>query len=210
MNTSFSRSLRIGLILLVLAVTALACGPSLTVSKEATLTPEPESTRIEPTAVPTETPVEEATLAPTLTEEVMPTATATSVAEVLESWRIEPFPGATLIATDKTQNLDQAFLAAMDQQVRNLAIPQPYYFEFYVLPQGTTSLDVREHYNKLLTAAGMKKAFDEEGIGGITLTTWLHTSVKGRKYAVQFNPADASRGQEYPISFIIYSKPPAE
>ncbi|MCE1252966.1 MAG: hypothetical protein LWX83_05390 [Anaerolineae bacterium] len=220
MKTIFDRFLKIGLVLLVLVLTSLACGPSLTIKKEATLTARPEVKQPEATLAPTETSVPTTAAQPTQGGAPAPAATVTVTATTAptpaaeeqpsEAWRISPFPQATLIASDHTGNLAPASKEFMDDQVSNLAIPTPYYFEFYVLPAGTTALDVNAHYDKLMKAAGMKLARNDQGWGGVTLMTWLHNSVKGRKYAVQFNPADVSRGQENPVLFIIYSNPPKE
>jgi hypothetical protein len=220
MKSNPGRLLKIGLVVCTLLGVTLGCKISFDTNDTAASQPEAKAETTTEVQQPTEAPVvevtQEATQDVTLETSVTataentavlnPTATITPVT-LKESWRIAPMPGATLVAYDQTPNLDSSAMTVMNQQATYLAIPKPYYFELYYLPAGTTAADVFEHYNALITAAGFKKAMDEEGVRGVTLTTWLHISVKGRKYAVQFNPAGSGDGQKYPALFIIYSKP---
>jgi hypothetical protein len=218
MKSNPGRLLKIGLVVCTLMGVTLGCKISFDTNDIVSSQPEVKTDATVEVQQPTEAPAveEEATQQATLetvatataesTALLNPTATVTPVT-LKESWRIAPMPGATLVAYDQTSNLDASAVAVMDQQAAYLAIPKPYYFELYYLPMNTTAADVLAHYNTLITAAGFKKAMDDEGLRGVTLTTWLHTSVKGRKYAVQFNPAGSGEGQQYPAMFIIYSKP---
>jgi hypothetical protein len=217
MKSNPGRLLKIGLVVCTLMGVTLGCKITFDTNDAVVSKPETKAeatTEVQqPLAIPGEEPepaiaTSEAAPETGITATVVaPTATVTPVT-FKETWRITPMPGAKLVAYDQTPNLAQASSETMDQQAAYLAIPKPYYFEIYTLPQGTTAVDVVTYYNKLITAAGFKKAMDEEGVKGVTLTTWLHTSAKGRKYAVQFNPAGSGDGQTEPVMLIIYSNPP--
>ena len=208
-----TQTLRMSLLLFIIMTITLACGASLGSQKEVAPTPVEEKTPTvieeqstpknapEPAAMPTETLIETPAVADSSNDQVeQPT----------EAWRVVPMTDAKLYASDQMSNPDPNIVSAMDFQARNLAIPKPYYYEFYILSSGATFENVKDHYNSILTGLGMRKALDEEGIKGISVVTWTHPSVKNRKYLVQFNPADPSNGQNYPIMFILYSNPPKE
>ena len=200
---------KIGAAVMVVALSALACSilpsaekPTPTaVVKHATATKAPAPTH-PPKATPTDVPaVQDTEAAPT----DAPIPLDTAVPGPDESWRISPYKGATLSAYDQSPNLDPNWVSAMDKQARNLAIPKPYYFEVYDQPARTSFVNIRDYYDEQITQnGGMKKAQDYTGSNGIALASWVGTSVKNRKYLVQYFPADSKYP---PMMFIMYSNP---
>ena len=67
-----------------------------------------------------------------------------------------------------------------------------------------TEEDIKKHYNDQITANGMKKAFDDVGLHGIGVVTWVDTMIKNKKYLMQFVPGDSDLP---PWTFIMYSHP---
>ena len=198
------------MVLLALIFTTLACGSFPSAAKPVPTKPvkPPVATKAPlPTDVPQPDPTESAapTAEPAPEQVDTPEATAAPVVEGPgESWRIPPFKGATLLAYDQTANIDPNWVSLIDHQARNLAMPKPYYFEIYDLPMGTNYIAIRDYYNEQITQGAMKKAFDDMGSNGIAVATWVGTSVKNRKYLVQYMPA---KDKYVPWMFIMYSNP---
>lgn len=205
--------IKVVILVAVLVLTTLACGifggaapaPTKVVVKQATLAPVPEATATPEAAVaPTDVPVN-TEVAATDVPAASPTEAPTEgSSQMTESWRIAPYPGATLLVYDKTPNIDPSWTAVVEKQARNLAIPKPYYFEFYNLPAGTKFTELKAYYDKAITSLGMKRAMDDMDNTGIAVVTWTNPAVKTQKYLLQYNPATATHQA---ITFIIYSNP---
>jgi hypothetical protein len=207
---------RLTFIIAVLFIFSIACGIfGSNTENSATKTPQTTDTQ-EVTATATQTEQVEATsaevkISPTKTPEKEDTPSETDTAnngntsnQMTESWRIPPYQGASLMAYDQTPNLSASLTQGMDKQARNLAIPSPYYFEIYQLIAGTKFGDLRDYYNKIITANGMIKGLDTMDYQGIGVVTWIDHSDKTRKYLVQYIPANSSHP---PLYFILYSNP---
>ena len=193
----------------VLFLTALACSvfPSPAATPTTVVVKTPQVARVvtatrRPKATPTEKPAPTeaaATKGPTGDSTIGPQTAPT------ESWRIPPMKDAILLASDQTPDLDPNMVSTMDKQARNLAIPKPYYFEIYELPEGIKYTDVRDYYDGLITQNGMKKALDNTYDNGVSDASWIGTMVHNRKYLVQYFAINATN--HTPLMFIIYSNP---
>lgn len=138
-----------------------------------------------------------ATDSPTDTPE--PTATSTQIEK--EAWRINPMPDAQFITSEKIQ--DESWEKTMASQAANLAIPAPYFYDVWQLPDGTRYLNVRTYYNQDLVAKGYKLMRDEQGAGDVYLLVFAKTEIKS-KIAIQFQTSTSKRPC---LVLILYSNP---
>jgi len=162
---------------------------------------------VEPTAVPvdTDTPVPEPTLEPTLPEPSPTVEEPTITVEptlVLESWRLPPMPGAVFLTNDKTAGLDDA--KVMAQQGQNLAIPTPFSWEAYTLPDITRYADVQSYYTPIILAKGYSIGMDAQGANDIYLMTFLGKIDQTSKIGIQFQTKKTDR----PAMVLIFYKNP--
>jgi len=162
---------------------------------------------VEPTAVPadTGTPEPGPPLEPTLPEPSPTIEEPTITVEptlALESWRLPPMPGAVFVSNDKTASLDD--VAAMAQQGQNLAIPAPFSWEAYTLPDNTRYSGVQSYYTPLITEKGYSIGMDVQGANDIYLMTFLGKIDKTSKIGVQFQTKKADR----PAMVLIFYKNP--
>jgi len=162
---------------------------------------------VEPTAMPadTDTPEPEPTLEPTLPEPSPTVEEPTITVEptlAVESWRLAPMPGAVLLTNDKTASSDDA--KAMADQGQNLAIPVPFSWDAYTLPDNSRYADVQGYYTPLITKKGYKIGMDVQGANDIYLMTFLGKVDQTSKFGIQFQTKKADR----PAMVLIFYKNP--
>ena len=148
-----------------------------------------------PTPEPTEVPTP--TKAPPEPTEVPPEPTETIEVAPVESWRMPPLPGSVLASDDTSGDPEWEEIVA--ERAKNLAIPAPYFWEVFAVPEGTVYDEVKTHYNEIMTEQLYKKARDEQGQNNIFLLTFLHETNKDSKNAIVFYPI--------PAVLVIYSNP---
>ena len=118
------------------------------------------------------------------------------------SWRIPPPPGAELVGDDTSDDLALEEIVAA--RAKELAIPVPYFWEMYDLPEGTRYPEVRTHYNESMIEQMYKMASDKQWMNNIYTLTYLHETIKNSKNAVIFY---AETNQYLPFVIVIYSNP---
>jgi hypothetical protein len=152
--------------------------------KANTSTLKPAITRF-PTAtvLPSDTPI--------------PTSTALSYYHT-EVWEIIPMSSAIFIASDIYSNADWDIWIA--EQATILAIPEPYYWEYYSLSTGVQYSEVREFYFSQITQKGYKIALEQEENGVYLITFYDGSS----KIAIKFIKQNS---QNLPCIMVIYYNP---
>ena len=157
-------------------------------------TPEP-GPPLEPTLPEASPTIEEPTITiePTLTVE--PTL-------VVESWRLPPMTGAVFLTNDLVASPDDA--KAMAQQGQNLAIPAPFSWEAYTLPDNTRYADVQGYYTPLVTKKGYSIGMDSQGANDIYLMTFLGKIDPTSKIGIQFQTKKGDR----PAMVLVFYKNP--
>lgn len=109
-----------------MATPALQSTPTDTVTPSSTITITPSTTP-----------------SPTVTKTKSPTATPQPTAI---SYQIPAMPGATLLASDLDGDEEWDEMAQV--HARNLALPQPYHYEFFELPSSASFSSVFDYYSK--------------------------------------------------------------
>jgi hypothetical protein len=197
--------------ILVITVLISACGIFGGATKVApTEGPPPTEVPIdtvEPTAAPvdTDTPEPTATLEPTLPEPSPTIEEATMAVEptlASEAWRLPPMPGAVLLTNDLVASPDDA--KAMAAQGQNLAIPAPFSWDAYTLPDKTRYADVQGYYTPLITKKGYSIGMDVQGANDIYLMTFPGKIDKTSKIGIQFQTKKGDR----PAMVLVFYKNP--
>jgi len=179
--------------------------------------PKPTSTvpAVPPTALPPAIPTEMAqpTLAPlpTDTAEPLPTIDLSTATEAVptntptpevEAWRIPAMPGAEFVASENKS--DPEYDAIMSNQARNLAIPEPYYWDIYSIAAGTRYKAIKDYFVPAITQNGFALGLDVQGADEIYLMKFTKKQSKAQIY-VQFNASTAQR--KTAAILIFYSNP---
>lgn len=153
-----------------------------------------ELTRLAEIAIPTSVP----------TTDYLTTTEDTSSSFALESWRILWFPSATFLADDVVTSEDwDDFVAGM---ARNLAIPEPYYWEYLQLPDDTRYKDIEEYYiEKATEEFDYKLAQTQQYVTKGGDDTYILSFTKGKgdaasRVVIQF----WSKTKDFPASMLVF------
>jgi len=92
-----------------------------------------------------------------------------------EYWRIQPIHGAQLWGYDGDT---YGLLEAVEDMARNLAIPEPFYWEWYILPNTTHFTDIEDHYWPLAQNQGYTMGQNNQGITITGEDTYLLSFIK--------------------------------
>ena len=120
------------------------------------------------------------------------------VDEAMEPWRMPPMDGAELVVNDA--QTDPQWEETIAMHAANLAIPAPYFYEVFALPEGTRYADARTHFTKVMGGMGYRVTRDDQGKDNIYLLTFVADANKQSKNAILF--------YTYPPAVIVlYSNP---
>ena len=115
-------------ILLALLIILVGCS-----SIDTGINGQPTETEVvSPTKENTATPISTKTLIPTRTK--LPTKTYTPTPDL--PYLLKPFPNSTYLISDLEGDEEWDEIAQL--HARNLSVPQPYHYEFYMLPENTS------------------------------------------------------------------------
>lgn len=149
-----------------------------------------------------------------LAEEVVPTAEPTvdyltttddtTTSYALESWRLLWYPSSTFLADDVVTSDDwDDFVAGM---ARNLAVPEPYYWEYLQAPDDTRYKDIEEYYIEEATEYhDYKVAQTQQYVTKGGDDTFILTFTKGKgdeasRIVIQFWP----KTRDYPAALLVF------
>jgi hypothetical protein len=128
----------------------------------------------------------------------------TSSSYSLESWRLLWYPTATFLADDvvTTDEWDD-FAAGM---ARNLAIPEPYYWEYLQVPDDTRYADIEKYYTDEATKEhDYKLAQTQQYVTKGGDDTYILTFTKGKgdsasRIVIQFWP----KTRDFPAAVMVF------
>lgn len=153
----------------------------------------------------------EAAQEPTLPEPTLPPPTVIPPTEEpptpeptpVPSWRMAPPEGSFLMVQDSDKDPQWEEISAMHAAA--LAIPAPYYYELYMLPDGIRFPEVQDHYAAEMSARGYNMARNEQSsLNEMYLLTFLYKLDKTSKNAVLFF---AELSNREPMALVIYYQP---
>lgn len=118
-----------------------------------------------------------------------------------KSWRIDPLPGTLYSANDVINNYSNV-VSIIETTARNLAIPEPYHWDFYQAPDKTTAQNIKDYYLQQCNDGGFHIGIDAVDYNGIYLLTLVRSGVVYQKIAVQYNPP--TNTTPAPLITVIY------
>ena len=113
---------------------------------------------------------------------VYPKTTPTE--EVASEWRLEPYPGSEYIADDTRATPDWKDI--IDYHATALSIPEPYFWDAYLLPDGTKFTQIKDHFRTIMQENNYDQAMDKQWSNETYTLTYLHSVNKSKKNAVIF------------------------
>jgi hypothetical protein len=118
------------------------------------------------------------TLYPTKTATIIDVIPPTEIAATAsQSWRIKDYPGSVLWATDSSTDTDT--INWVESLARNNAIPQPYYWSWYQLPQSTRFADIEDYFKPIASEMKYRLGQDEQWNTNTGSDTFLLSFLKG-------------------------------
>jgi hypothetical protein len=136
---------------------------------------------------------------PSLSQPSTSQPTATQQTATFESWRYPPMAGAGTPINDHQS--DQNTMSFVATQARNLSIPNPYQWEIYVMPSGTSVQTSRNYYANLALADSFRIGIDSEDVQGIYLLTLYKSIPAVRRLYVECWP---ETDKNPPLVMVIY------
>lgn len=153
-----------------------------------------ELTELAEAAIPTAEP----------TIDYLATSEDTSSSYTYESWRLLWYPSATFLADDVvTSDEWDDFAAGM---ARNLAIPEPYYWEYLQVPDDTRYADIEEYYiDEATQEHDYKLAQTQQYVTKGGDDTYILTFTKGKgdsasRIVIQFWP----KTKDFPAALMVF------
>ncbi len=153
-----------------------------------------ELTELAEAAIPTAEP----------TIDYLTTTEDTSSSYTYESWRLLWYPSATFLADDVvTSDEWDDFAAGM---ARNLAIPEPYYWEYLQVPDDTRYADIEEYYiDEATKEHDYKLAQTQQYVTKGGDDTYILTFTKGKgdsasRIVIQFWP----KTKDFPAALMVF------
>lgn len=135
-----------------------------------------------------------------------PDKAASTLSEItdteLEAWRLDPYPDSQFIINEKEATPDWEEI--VDYHATALSIPKPYFWDIYLLPDGTKYDEVKNHFRSVMGEMNYQQAMDKQWSKETYTLTYLHSVNKNSKNAVIFL---GEYGERKPMAIIIYSNP---